>query len=77
MGSDAGRMNRAGLPATTTAGATDRVTTLQAPTIAPGPIDTPGIRKARAPMKVAEPIVIGAVCKGLLGRLRSWVPAHM
>lgn len=56
-----------GLPTTTDPAGTERVTTLQAPTTARSPTETPGRRNARAPMNELRPIVIEEVRKGQWG----------
>src|ERR1044071_5410376 len=53
-----GRSTWQGLPAATVSAGTSLVTTEQAPTTLRAPIVTPGMTKARAPMKASSPIVI-------------------
>src|SRR5450432_648364 len=74
MGGVLGRRTRHGLPAAMTFGGTSFVTTEQAPITLPAPIVTPGMTKARAPMKASSPIAIVAVTSGISGRAKSCVP---
>src|SRR3954452_20843162 len=54
------RTSRAGTPATIVLGATSRVPTAPAATIAPSPIVTPGTTVAEAPSHTLRPITMGA-----------------
>jgi len=75
-GYDNFRTSLAGLPATIRNGDTERVTTLQAPTIELEPIETPGNKKARAPINTLSPITIGAVTSGRVSELKLWEPVQ-